>query len=108
MIIINSLHTINAIWTFGRVRAEPVVSLNLFSVVSNTTMFGVQFISAVALYGLLAVVNVSQAFKTVCYYDGKALWRKGNRIVKRVTGLRIILLCKSFYKTFESQTMVNM
>lgn len=41
-------------------------------------MFVVKLFGALALFGLLAIVDVSDAFKTVCYYDGKALWRKGN------------------------------
>ncbi|XP_050441164.1 chitinase-like protein EN03 [Adelges cooleyi] len=32
--------------------------------------------SVSALFSLLAIAQVSQAFKTVCYYDGKSLWRK--------------------------------
>ncbi|XP_015368583.1 PREDICTED: chitinase-like protein EN03 [Diuraphis noxia] len=39
-------------------------------------MLGVKLFGAVALCGLLAIVDLSQAFKTVCYYDGRALWRK--------------------------------
>lgn len=48
-----------------------------FEFVFGSTMLGVKLFGAVALCGLLAIVDVSQAFKTVCYYDGRALWRKG-------------------------------
>ncbi|VVC26223.1 Chitinase II,Glycoside hydrolase superfamily,Glycoside hydrolase family 18, catalytic [Cinara cedri] len=39
-------------------------------------MPGVRPSCAILLYGLLTVLGVTQAFRTVCYYDGKALWRK--------------------------------
>lgn len=62
--------------TFG-----PNRTRRQFQFVFGSTMFGVKLFGAVALYGLLAVAGVSQAFKTVCYYDGKALWRKGKSIL---------------------------
>lgn len=60
-------------WTFGLSRTG-----RQFEFVFDSTMLGVKLFGAIALCGLLAIVDVSQAFKTVCYYDGKALWRKGN------------------------------
>ncbi|XP_050521925.1 chitinase-like protein EN03 [Daktulosphaira vitifoliae] len=39
-------------------------------------MLCAKFVGAVALFGLLVLIEVSQAYKTVCYYDGKSFWRK--------------------------------
>lgn len=73
VILTKILRTINVYWTFGLSHTSRQLEF-----VFDSTMLGVKLFGAIALCGLLAIVDVSQAFKTVCYYDGKALWRKGN------------------------------